>query len=131
MQAVIEMKNGDIETIVGVEGYFSAWVDEWLEDNGPRTAAIWCVMDEIGESWDQEAEPYWIEGQTRRYMLHGPAGSGVIELPWTGEPWEVLMEREYPKTYEAMETFDVDDTEGGPVLDDDEAALLFAEEGSE
>lgn len=91
------------------------------------TAAIWCVMDECGEKWDPEDEPYWTEGCTRRLTIYGPAGSGVIELPWTGETWEVLMEREYPKTYALMEAFEGEPTESGPVLDDDEASLLFKE----
>lgn len=134
MEAVIELKGGEYETRIGIEGRFSQFVDEWLEKYGDRTVAIWCVMDEFGEKWDpEESEPFWVEGQTRRYLLHGPAGSGIIELPWTGEYWEVLMEREYPKTYELLETFDVDDAEEGegPVLDDEEASLLFMEDRGE
>ena len=29
------------------------------EAERPEAARIWCVMDELGEEWDPEAEPYW------------------------------------------------------------------------
>lgn len=127
MQAIIETNDGSIQTIVGIEGRFVEWLDGWLEDHWRDTVAIWCVMDEFGEKWDPESWPAWIRGCVRRWAIHGPAGSGIIELPWTGEPWEVLMERRYPKTYALMEAFEGEPTESGPVLDDDEASLLFKE----
>lgn len=129
MRAIIELKDGNIATRVGIEGFFDQFVDEWLESNGDMTAAIWCVMDEDGETWDPEDEPYWTQGCTRRLTIYGPAGSGVIELPWTGETWEVLMEREYPKTYALMEALEAGAAQEGPVLDDEEASLLFKEDG--
>lgn len=58
MRAVIEMEDGNVQTIIGITGHFGDWTEAWLSDH-PRTRAIWCVMDELGEEWDPDTEPYW------------------------------------------------------------------------
>lgn len=58
MRAVIELENGEIETIVGICGAFGAWLEGWLAEH-PEAARVWCVMDELGDEWDSESEAYW------------------------------------------------------------------------
>jgi hypothetical protein len=62
MRAVIEMKDGNVQTRIGISGLFGAFVVEWLVDH-PETERIWCVMDELGEEWDPESRPYWALGR--------------------------------------------------------------------
>lgn len=129
MRAVIEQQSGEIETVEGVQGRFDDFIDEHLRDHdAPR--AIWCVMDELGEDWDAGEEPAWKEGQTRRFRLFGPNGSGVVELPWCGVDFWILMSDLYPRTCELMtDCAGMEATEDGPVLDDDEAAALYRASG--
>lgn len=61
MKGIIEYRSGDIDEIVGISGDFGTFVEGRLEMR-PDTVRIWCVMDELGEEWDPDAEPYWAEG---------------------------------------------------------------------
>lgn len=60
MRATIEYRSGDIGEFVSVIGDFGTFVEDLLEMR-PDAVRIWCVMDELGEEWDPEAEPYWSE----------------------------------------------------------------------
>lgn len=126
MIAVIELENGDIQTRAGLSGRFADAVDVIVREV-PTALMIWCVMDELGEEWDQNSQPYWFKGMTRCYRIFGPNGSGVIELTWDGDDfWEVL-EREYPNTYELMDSCDGMEVveEYDHLMDDEEAAELY------
>lgn len=121
MRAVVETTDGD-RFPMGVDGLGREAVDEAL-DYCPDAYRVWVLGDY--EDYDEGADPDWTLGDTALYRIYGPAGSGVIRLPWTGEDWEALMEREYPMTYEAMETFEGERVDSGDVLCDEEAACLF------
>lgn len=56
MQAVTEYKNGNLDTRIFNNLTAHDAVGEILNDDGPENPAvrIWIVMDEIGETWDED-----------------------------------------------------------------------------
>lgn len=60
MMAVVGYRNGELGEVTGLSGYFGDFVEGYLPEH-PDVVAIWCVMDELGEEWDADMEPYWME----------------------------------------------------------------------
>lgn len=58
MEAIVVYRNGESDQFVGASGSFGD-VAEDLRTERPDIVCIWCVMDELGEKWDVDMDPYW------------------------------------------------------------------------
>lgn len=59
MRAVYMCEHGDLDEDVGLSGCFGDYADA-LRSERPDVVCIWCVMDELGEEFSIDMEPYWV-----------------------------------------------------------------------
>ena len=108
MRCVVEYENGNINEFL-VDGWAKDAIDDIINEM-PRTVRAWIYMDEFEERWDPDSYPDWEKWKTRRlYRFYGPAGSGVMRLPWLPvDEWKAMVARDLPLTYNATDTWDVE-----------------------
>lgn len=119
MQAIVQYKDGDMDTIIGsgrgremIASILKNWMYACQDDkrnlqHPPET--IWIVLDELGEEFDENAEPAWTgpaEIQTAFISTpedKDPDGGIVISCAvGEGETWLDALEDQYPDTWDAL-----------------------------